>query len=113
MKESEYVKVIVDEGHLPPLCNCNNASKTKDNKKLNISHSSERSNILRSRQQAQMDSLNKDIKSDEKKLRVKIITVSNTKTGELSQKINQLNINADRVLNITSIKNVFYIWYKE
>lgn len=112
MKKSEYVKVIVDGGYLPPLSDSNNGPKTKGNKKLGSPHGGERLNTLRSYQQARMDSLNNELKSEEKKLKVKIITVSNTKTDELSQKINQLNINADSVLNITTIKNNFYIWYR-
>lgn len=112
MKKSEYVKVIVDGGYLPSLSDSNNGPKTKGNKKLGSPHGGERLNTLRSYQQARMDSLNNELKSEEKKLKVKIITVSNTKTDELSQKINQLNINADSVLNITTIKNNFYIWYR-
>lgn len=112
MKESEYVKLIVDNGHLPLLSDCGNNPKTKSNKKLGSPHSSERHNILRSRQQARMDSLNNDAKSAKEKLKVKVITVSNTKNDELSQKINQLSIDADSVLNIIAIKNTFYIWYE-
>lgn len=112
MKESEYVKLIADGGHLPPLSGYDNGPKTKNNKKLGSPHGSEKYNILRSRQQARMDSLNNDVKSTKEKLRVKVITVSNTKNDELSQKINQLSIDADSVLNITAIKNTFYIWYE-
>ena len=113
MKESEHIKIITDQGHLPPLSDCTNITKTKNHKKLGTPHKSERFNILASRQQSRMDSLNNELKSSQKKLTIKIITVTSTKNDELSQKINHLNIDADNIITITSIKNVFYIWYKE
>lgn len=99
MKESEYIKIITDQGHLPPLKDAEMPRATKKK--------------LRSHQQLRLDELREEQRNSTEKLKVKIISTYLVKNDIFEKQIEQLNFDADKIVDIVSVRDAFYIWYKE
>ena len=99
MKKSEYIKIITDQGHLPPLKDMEMPRATKKR--------------LRSRQQLRLDKLRKELINSTEKLKVKVISAQTISNTDISAYIDELNIDADKILNISNEDGCFFIWYKE
>ena len=99
MKGSEYIKIIKDQGHLPLLKDMEMPRATK--------------NRLRSRQQLRLDKLREELINSTEKLKVKVISAQTISNTDISAYIDELNIDADKILNISNEDGCFFIWYKE
>lgn len=68
---------------------------------------------LRSRQQLRLDKLREELINSTEKLKVKVISAQTISNTDISAYIDELNIDADKILNISNEDSCFFIWYKE
>lgn len=99
MKGSEYIKIITDQGHLPLLKDMEMPRATRKR--------------LRSRQQLRLDKLREELINSTEKLKVKVISAQTISNTDISAYVDELNIDADKILNISNEYGCFFIWYKE
>ena len=99
MKGSEYIKIITDQGHLPLLKDMEMPRATRKR--------------LRSRQQLRLDKLREELINGTEKLKVKVISAQTISNTDISAYVDELNIDADKILNISNEDGCFFIWYKE
>lgn len=99
MKGSEYIKIITDQGHLPLLKDMEMPRATRKR--------------LRSRQQLRLDKLREELINSTEKLKVKVISAQTISNTDISAYVDELSIDADKILNISNEDGCFFIWYKE